>query len=303
MSPAESDPGGADGIDVDGRWSYMWAERRRPMIHPLRSPRGAVLTVDAPEDHPWHHALWSTIKFVDGDNFWEEIPPYGVLRHTAQPKVRAERGVTVIDGDLVWIRPDRETVAVTEHRTLTDVPLAGGCYAIEWHSRLAAPRDVLYDRTPFDGWGGYGGLTLRGSPRWRDTSLMLAGDTGHDRILGERGRWCAISGTVDAAASGTGEARAGVLLCDHPDNLRHPTPWYASTRADTYGDDWANFVNAAFLWDEPLPMEAGKVLSMRHLIVVNDGSWSSTDCESAWQRWADGDLVDGAKRADGSTDP
>ena len=28
-------------------------------------------------------------------------------------------------------------------------------------------------------------------------------------------------------------------------------PWYGSTRADTYGDGWANFVNAAFLWDEP----------------------------------------------------
>ncbi len=50
-----------------------------------------VLTRDAPDDHPWHHGLWFTIKFVDEDNFWEEMAPYGVLRHDGPPEVEVRR--------------------------------------------------------------------------------------------------------------------------------------------------------------------------------------------------------------------
>ena len=78
------------------------ARGRRPLDLPVGRPQapppppgahagGAVLTRDAPEDHPWHHGLWFTIKFVDDDNFWEEMAPYGVLRHDGPPEVEVRR--------------------------------------------------------------------------------------------------------------------------------------------------------------------------------------------------------------------
>ena len=100
------------------RWIYNADHRRRPHVHPLASPSGAVLTRDAPDDHPWHHALWFTIKFVNGENFWEEVPPYGVLRH-------------VDPGTLHWIRPDRDTVAIVEQRSITEVDLGDDAYALD----------------------------------------------------------------------------------------------------------------------------------------------------------------------------
>ena len=72
---------------VADRWTYHWGASRRPFVHPLRTPAGHVLTRDAPDDHPWHHGLWFAIKYVDGDNFWEEMAPYGVLRHDGPPDV------------------------------------------------------------------------------------------------------------------------------------------------------------------------------------------------------------------------
>ncbi len=54
------------------------------------------------------------------------------------------------------------------------------------------------------------------------------------------------------------DAADRVAILDHPANVRFPPPWYASTRAETYGDGWANFVNAAFLWDGPLLVPAGR---------------------------------------------
>ena len=84
-----------DALDVGGLWTYRWGARKRPHLHPVRTPGGAVLTRDAPDDHPWHHGLWFTIKFVDEDNFWEEMAPYGVLRHDGPPEVEVRRDESV----------------------------------------------------------------------------------------------------------------------------------------------------------------------------------------------------------------
>ena len=35
---------------------------------------GVVLTQVEPADHPWQRGLWFVVKYVDGDNFWEELP-------------------------------------------------------------------------------------------------------------------------------------------------------------------------------------------------------------------------------------
>ena len=252
------------------RWTYNADHRKRPNVHPLSAPSGAVLTRDAPDDHPWHHALWFTIKFVNGENFWEEVPPYGVLRH-------------VDEGTVHWIRPDRETVVLVDHRTLTEVDLgADDAYALDWSITLEPQDDVVLDRTPFTTWGGYGGLSLRGRPDWTDTRLLLADGSVQDRVLGTPSPWCDLSGQVDGRP-------AGVLFLHGPGNPRHPVPWYGSTRAATYGDEgWSNFLNAAFLWDEPLSLRAGEALPLSFRVVVHDGVWDVDRCAAEWSRWTGG---------------
>jgi hypothetical protein len=249
------------------RWSYNAAHRKRPNVHPLAAPSGAVLTCDAPADHPWHHGLWFTIKFVNEENFWEEMAPYGVLRHVDPTTVH-------------WIRPDRETVVIVDRRSLEEVDLGtDDAYAIDWKIALEPQVNVLLDRTPFTTWGGYGGLSLRGRPDWTDTRFLLADGETHDRMLGVRSEWCDLAGHVDGTT-------AGVLLLHGADNPNHPVPWYGSTKSATYGDEgWSNFVNAAFLWDEPLSVGAGEVLTFSYRIVVHDGVWSEDRCAAEWYRW------------------
>jgi hypothetical protein len=255
-----------------GLWTYNSGHRKRPNVHPLRAPSGAVLTRDAPDDHPWHHALWFTIKFVNEENFWEEYDSYGVLRH-------------VDDATVHWIRPDRETVVIVDTRKLSHVEIetaaaAGDAYAIDWSLTLTPQADVVLDRTPFTTWGGYGGLALRGRPDWTETVLTLADGSTHERVLGVRSRWCDLTGTVDGGV-------AGLCILDHPSNPRHEVPWYGSTRAATYGDEgWSNFFNAAFLWDEPLGVAEGESLSFRYRVLVHDGRWESAELDGAWQDFA-----------------
>lgn len=256
-----------------GGWTYHWGARRRPFLHPVATPSGRVLTRDAPDDHPWHHGLWFTIKFVNGENFWEEYEEYGVLRHRGEPTVE---GGTV-RGTLDWIRPDRATVAVEEDRRIAHVDLGGGAYAIDVDTTLVPGVDTTFDRTPFTTWGGYGGLSLRGAGDWTDTRLLLADGVDRERVLGEASPWCDLS-----------SAEGGMAMFDHPGNRRHPVPWYASTRAATYGDEgWSNFLNAAVLWADPLEMAAGEPWRIRHRVVVHDELWDRDRVAAAYAEWTD----------------
>jgi len=269
---------------VAGCWTYQWGAKRRPFVHPLRTPAGHVLTRDAPDDHPWHHGLWFTIKLVDGDNFWEEMAPYGVLRHDGPPAVEhGPGGEVTLRGALRWIRPDRETIAIHEQRALTHVPLDDDSYAVDLATVLTPTADVLLDRTPFTTWGGYGGLSLRGPGDWHDTSLLLSDGQTAERVIGEPGPWCAFTGVVGA---GGAEAPAGLAMFDGPSNRRHPVPWYGSTRAPTYGEDgWSNFLNAAFLFHEPLAVAADEALRFDHRVIVHDGVWTHEHVASHYAEW------------------
>jgi Methane oxygenase PmoA len=247
-------------------WTAVW-DAPRPYLHPVRSRAGALLTVEAPADHPWHHALWFTIKFVNGENFWEEYGEFGLLRTRSVVDLPTGGVQATID----WVRPGSDEVALTETRSLTPLDLGAGAYGIDWLEELTPVVDTVFDRTPFSTWGGYGGLTWRGSPDWRDTVLILPDGSRQDRLLGERAAWCALHG-VAPLPDGT-DAACGIVLADHPDNPRFPTPWYGSNRADTYGEGWANFLNAAFLWHEPVEVAGGATLRLRHLVIVRDGEF------------------------------
>lgn len=236
------------------RWTYNAAHRRRPNLHPVASPSGRVLTCDAPDDHPWHHGLWFTIAYVNGENFWQEQPPCGVLRH-------------VDDMTVHWIRPDRETVVIIEDRRIDHVDLAEDAYAIDLNIVLRPQIDVVLDGAPFTTWGGYGGLALRGRADWTDTRLLLADGSVHERVLGDESPWCDLAGTVDGGD-------AGMLVVPHA-----TTPWYGSTRAATYGaKGWSNFLNAAFLWNGPIEVAKGDALPFGFRVVVHDGVWDVDRC-------------------------
>lgn len=269
-------------------WQANW-RAPRPFVHPLRTPGGALLSVDAPDDHPWHHGLWSTIKYVNGENFWEEYDEFGLL-HTVQVEPLDGAPEQSCRAQLEWRRPvpdDADTtgeVVLDEQRTLRHVELDDRAYAIDWTVELTPRVDVVLDRTPYTTWGGYGGLTLRGAPEWTDTTLALADTPGSvEQLRGERARWCHLQGSTPLPDGPP--ATAGVAVLDHPDNPRHPSPWYASTRADTYGGGWANFLNAAFLWHEPMSVARGDTLRLRHLVVVHDDERGAAALDELWRSW------------------
>ncbi len=271
-----------------GPWRYVWRDVPRPFVHPVTTPAGHVLSRDAPEDHWWHHALWFTVKYVNGENFWEEFDEFGLLVQAEPPELRTDDdGRVHARSDISWQRPGGAQVAVQEVCDLV-VSTSDDTTTCDWDVRLVPALDTVFDRTPFTTWGGYGGLTLRGRGDWHDTELRLPDGDARPRVLGDRAEWLALEGPL-ATKSGN-DAEVGIALFDHPDNPTFPTPWYASTKADTYGDEgWSNFANAAFLWEGPVEVAAGDTLRLRHRVLTHDGRWSTERLQQEWSAWAAGE--------------
>ena len=259
-------------------WKYVYAGKPKPYFHPVCTPAGHCLTLFEPHDHVWHRGLWFTIKFINGDNFWEEVEPFGVQHTLSPPSIsHGPHGRINLSSELAWMRPRGDTqasVVFHERRHIAFEPLEVEAYALDLETTLTAQTDLILDRTPFTTWGGYGGLILRGTRNWQETRLLFPDGSTSDRPIGFRATWCDLSGKLDGGPKQTG----GVALFDHPSNPRHPSPWYGATGPGHY-------MNAAFLFHEPMNVTQGQTLSLAYRVLVHDGIWDAARLQEAYDAY------------------
>jgi hypothetical protein len=242
-------------------WRYVYGGKPKPFFHPLATPAGHILSLFEPSDHVWHRGLWYTIKFINGENFWEEKAgdPWGTQQTPVPPDVSHEtNGRILIASSVKWVTPGGTTI-VNEKRSFTHHAIDQDAYALDFTFDLTFTADVTLDRTPFTTWGGYGGLTMRGNRNWLKTRLLFDDNTTSDRPTPKPSKWCDLTGLIDGAR----ETQCGIATFDHPSNPRHPTPWYGGTGPGHY-------YCAAFLFNEPMKLAAGQTLSQRYRVIVHD---------------------------------
>jgi hypothetical protein len=262
--------------DQPPRLAYVYAGKPKPYFHPLRTPAGHVLTLFEPHDHLWHRGLWFTIKFINGENFWEENCPHGTQRTLRPPAIiHHDSDVIEVVSEQEWLRPDPAQGGVFRERRRF-VYRGGGedAYCLDFETHLAACADLLLDRTVYTTWGGYGGLVFRGSRNWQETRLLFSDGQTRQRPIGETATWCDLSGKLDGGAAQTG----GIAILDDPYNPRHPTPWYGSVGPGHY-------FNAAFLFHEPMRVEKDQTLHFRYRVIVHDGIWDLARLAAEYERY------------------
>ncbi len=247
-----------------------------PYFHPLNSPEGKTLTWDKPPDHPWHHGLWFSWKFINKVNYWEIDSKTG--RPTGETSWKVIKLEAAPDGSArielaLTYRPAGEDLPVmTEERTIeVSSPSPDGVYAIDWTGIFEAATAVLLDRTPLPGepdgqvWGGYSGLSLR-----------LAGNLDERQVTTTDGpiiempddRYRGRHAAVDYSALVDGQA-AGIAISDHPANPRTPTPWYVIRSSEM------NFFSPAILCYKPMTLRPGERLALRYQVLVHGGRWDA----------------------------
>jgi type 1 glutamine amidotransferase len=258
-----------------------------PYFHPLATVDGRVLSWDRPPDHPWHHGLWFSWKFINKVNYWETDAATGrpAGRTSWQPpriEAREDRSAR-IDLDLSYRPAGEQAPVLTERRTVeVSPPDRDGAYAIDWTCVFTAARSVVLDRTPLPGepegqtWGGYAGLSVR-----------LASDLAERRPVSTDGPVTAFADdryrgrhtAMDYAAL-VGGRPAGIAVCDHPDNPRTPTPWYVIRSAEM------SFFTPAILCYEPMTLEAGRTLALRYRVIVHSGRLDAERLRREYEKFA-----------------
>jgi hypothetical protein len=237
----------------------------KPCFHPLITHAGHTITGFEMSDHVWHRGLWFAIKFLNKTNFWEENPPFGVQATVHDPGCRMMEGNGVLIRHLLRWSSEATGPIVDENRSIM-VVVRDTC-EIDWQSTLTALQDIELDRTPYTTWGGYGGITYRASREVHKTHFQLPGGEQTNAVIGDSHPWLLIRGIVDGGV----DQRVSLGIVDHPSNRRAPSPWYGKT-----GDSY-DFMNAAFLFHEPMKVTKWETLNFRYRVLYRDGWWEANE--------------------------
>lgn len=268
-------------------WQFHYApDVPKPYFHPVALADGRVLTWNSPPDHRWHHGLWFSWKILNGLNYWEPD------RSTGKPAGRTEwANVEIatrpdhtarIEMDLTY-RPGGAKPLLTEKRIVdVSAPDETGGYHFDWSGTFTAgAKAVKLDRTPLPGepggqtFGGYAGLSVRFAGELTERQAATSeGPVEFNPQSRYRGKASAMdyNGLIDGRP-------VGVAVCDHPENLNHPTPWYAIRSKPM------SYFSPAVICYGPHTLEAGRSFTLRYRVLVHPERWDARRLTAEYQRF------------------
>jgi hypothetical protein len=268
-------------------WQFNYGTNAtKPCFHPVAVPGGPVLTWDSPPDHPWHHALWFSWKFIGGVNYWEPDPKTRRspgLTEWSEPQIHAAPDFSArIVMDLTY-RPTNGQPVLTEHRVIAiSPPDKDNTYYQDWILTFtAAGADVVFDRTPLPGepggqpWGGYAGLSVRFAKEIKDAHAI----TPEGPVEFADGRYRGKAAAMDYTGVFAGR-EAGVAILDSAANLNSPSPWYA------INDTTMRYFSPAVIQEGPHTLKSTQSFTLRYRVVVHPGRWSAEQLREAGNRYA-----------------
>lgn len=235
---------------------------RFPYCDPVNLPDGPAVTLARPFDHDWHLGLFFAWKYLNHFNVWEGVDAheaYGGTRHVGFGLVPGQAETAGFWHELDWVTSDKRPLLRDLRVVMVRPSVVPNAYCIDWIFRFTPQvEEVVFDRKVE--WGGYAGLSIR-FPRSFYQPRILNADGESDSEITHRARaaWSDYSGWID----GQGKVWGGVTMIDHPANPRYPTPWL------TYLTPHLQFLNAAFVRDEPFVLRTGQTLDLAYRVVIH----------------------------------
>jgi len=263
---------GAVSLQEDGKtyWTYVQQSKEgKPYFHPLNIPGTETsLTSFRPPDHAWHLGLWFSWKFINMVNFWEP-DSNGVTRVLSQTVTPPSNSNQPFCADTVLAYIAQGEELVREARSIR-VTTGEESYTIAWDSTFTAQKrevsfattPVTKDKTGIWATGGYAGLMWRFSD---GLALTYTNDLGKTDVstCGEKSARLEIF----AEEKATG-AKAKISFCDHPENPRHPSPWFARHSTNAHGGRGYYLVGPSAIFYEPLTLSPGTTVRFRYTVSV-----------------------------------
>lgn len=250
----------------------------KPFLYPLRTTSGVVVSRGYPveprpgeqQDHAWHRGIWYGHGDINGEDFWREKPDHSTSRLalSGQPKLSGN----AFEARLAMMTPKGKRMGTVGERFAFSAE-DGNVLIDSTISVIADVGEALRFGDSDDG-----GFAFRLSDEFRQDRgaelLNSEGLAGTEKIWGKPARWVKYSATV------AGGKRAGVVMLDHPSNLRHPTRWHARGYSLCAANPFAlrSFTNDRNA-DGSYTVASGATLRLRYLVIIHEGDLSREDVE------------------------
>ena len=262
-----------DGVAVSllGSRGELWRFNYGPeaidlYFDPLRTIMGDPLSWMAPSDHVWHLGLWFSWKYINGVNFWEfdkrTGKPVGITKMVGSNVTWEDSETPRIEVDLQYFLESSMVPLLTEHVVIQPgLPDADGTYVIDWNQTTTAVSPCTLDSTPSPDRengrpnGGYGGLSFRGSPYFREVVIRASNGLENRAIHGKGISWIDAAGKVN-------DRDAGISILVHPENFGYPVPGYV------INNEHFKYINPALLFNGPIQLSQSQSIHQRYRIIV-----------------------------------
>lgn len=243
-------------------------ESPRPYLHPLKTLAGETVTQSRPDDHVWHTGLSWSLPNAGAHNFWGgptfirdrgyvQLPNNGRVDHRGFTAFDATDAGVELEEQLQWMSAAGDPVFTERRRLSATVAADLGSWTLVFDSVMrnvsGGAIDLGSPATEGRASAGYGGLFWRGPTSMGHGTVLSADMTGGEELMGSSGDWMGYS-----AEAGT------VLMIDHGENPRHPTPWFVRT------EEYVGLCPAPFATDA-LVVAAGEKVRFRYSVVVANG--------------------------------
>lgn len=245
---------------------YRYAKRHpKTYVHPFFAPDGTSLTENRPEDHIHLQGVMLAWSDVNGFDFWGEVNPlpHGQIVH--EKFEHLEEGESALLTSVNhWIAEER--VLMVERRAIRVPAQPARTTWMEWESELRPVREPV--RLSASGHV-YNGLGARFVPGMTGGSVLNSnGTTTIEKANGEPANWCTYFGPRGP----------GAAIFDHPDNPRHPTPFFVMNRP--YG-----YLSAAPTFRVPITLEPGGSLLLRFAVAGYLGTPDAGVLDEMYRKW------------------
>jgi hypothetical protein len=265
LPPKESDP------------SY----KRSAFIHPLKTPKGSIVTSIHPDDHLHHVGLWhawvNTSHGTRKIDFWNLKKKEGTVRYKKTISLNQKsdkKGFTVLQ-EHISIKEGQKPTTIIEESFSIGVVKEKNTYFIDY---ISEQKNITSQNLELPAYRYGGPIAYRGPTNWNNANSQILTSENKNRSNGHatRGKWCAFSGP-------TNNGNALVAILCHPAN--HDAPqrmriWPASSH------DGAIFFNYVPAQENPWKLTPKELNKFSYKIIISDSKMDKKMIESAWLKYA-----------------
>ena len=239
----------------------------RPVLHPVRTLNGVVVTAQHPADHDWHNGVGMAIPDVNRSNFWggrTYIHGQGYVLLDDHGKIVGEPPALRGDAftqDLQWIGHDG-SVELREQRSIAWAALDEQSWRLTFESSLHADAGARLGSPGSKGrvGGGYGGFFWR-FPACESVEVFTDHARGEVDVHGIVAPWVAWSADF---AAGPGISGSATIVIAAPGPAGAGDAWFVRVR------DYPG-IGSAPAWDRPVIIAPDAVLRRRFDVAIADG--------------------------------